>query len=124
MPVDAGREGSALGGVVAGFALLVLLAVAGVAGWYAYGYWNDFRQGNDPAPTGTVPAVVPTATTAPTATDVPAVIEPVETEAPTATEEPDVIVPAETEEPDTEEPPMIEPLDGTPAPLGLTGASG
>lgn len=118
MSGDGGREGSALGSVIAGFALLVLLAVAGVAGWYAYDYWNDSRQADESATTETVPAVVPTATTPPepTATHAPGVIEQIETEpppeepAPTATDIPIV----EPEPTGTDEQPVIEPVDGTP----------
>jgi len=113
VPADPGREGGALGGVVTGFALLLVLAIAGIGGWYAYDYWNDSRSVDGPSPTETVPAVVPTATVAPTATTEADAIGPVETEEvvepePTATEEPDL-------EPEpTEEEPLIEPMDGTP----------
>jgi serine/threonine-protein kinase len=126
-PTSVERERAGLGGVVAGFALILLLAVAGGAAWYAYDAWQESQNAGDPTPVATVPAgVQPTATLVPTATAPPeettVVIEPVkpteaplptDTPAPTATDAPTV-----TPEPTaTDEPALIEPIDGTPLSL-------
>lgn len=121
-PADVGRERRGLGGVVSGFALLFLFAVAGVAAWYAFDAWQGAHTDKDPAPTQTVPAVIPTSTVLPAATEQPGVIEPIDrpTETMIPTEQPE---PIETPEPTatnppeptaTDEAPLIEPLDGTP----------
>lgn len=131
------EEGGGLGGAVAGLLLVMLLAVAGIAAWYAWGAWDDSQGGNDPQPTSTVPAVVaptatsepaePTATTAPTATTEPTEaieeIVPVQTQAPFPTNTPNPTQPPlptvaiPTDPPAsgaTEQPVLIEPIDGTP----------
>ena len=138
-PRSAQREGAGLRSVLAGFLLILLLAIGAGAGWYAYRELLGGSGGEDPPePTATtsapgqVPAnsvVTPTdepifieppqsdETAAPTATTAPTP-EPTATSAPTAeptatqvpTPEPTATEPPPTP---TEEAPIIEPLNPT-----------
>ena len=117
------ETGLGLGGVVAGFMLILLLAIAGAAAWYAYDAWQGGEGDESRKPEATLPAVVqPTASEAPTATSViertQDVIEPVSPTEPAPTSMPEptaTLEPTLTPEPTpTDEPALIEPIDGTP----------
>ncbi|HEV2073437.1 MAG TPA: protein kinase [Thermomicrobiales bacterium] len=126
-PGTAEREGVGLGGAVVGLLLVILLAVAGGAAWFAYDAWRDTQATETIPPTATVPAVVaPTATLAPEATDA-VILPPISTDIPLPTETPQSTptdAPTVTQEPTaTDEPVLIEPIDGTPFTITNDGQS-